>query len=489
MTQMREWARNEVFPSYYVNEIDEHVSTLGSNLVLSKASATSVQVVAGTGDASVHLAIMGRWRRATSTKTRAHPGGAIGTYTVWAVASDNDVENTPQPNTDLTVYEFDLRITDGSTPTGTGTAIYLKIGEVDWNSAAITAVRQTKGLVTGAMIASGAIASSADIAATRQSDGSFTLSFVSDMATQAELDAAIASEAGLRAAGDANNPTAAQKAALAGSSGSPGAGNAYVTQSDPVLVAARTPLAHHASHQPGGSDTLDWTTVRMADVLANRPAASAALNGVTFFATDKMIEYLCVGGAWVITSVLAPEVTVLPSSPVDGQECMFLVTTVPSGEPPIRWRLKYRAASTSPYKWEFIGGPELAYIVDAPTTVTSSGYSSLTGGPSFLLPALSGDFDFHLSATVETDGNGFPAFMSFIVGGAPASDADALTAYFFRSADVSNADIVSGGTFSRTRRRTATAPSLQVIAQGRSPSGRASSFADRRIGVTPVRVG
>lgn len=58
-----------------------------------------------------------------------------------------------------------------------------------------------------------------------------------DIATQAELDAAIAAEAATRAAADANNPTAAQKAALAGTNGSPGSGNKYVTDTDPRLAA------------------------------------------------------------------------------------------------------------------------------------------------------------------------------------------------------------------------------------------------------------
>jgi phage-related tail fiber protein len=48
---------------------------------------------------------------------------------------------------------------------------------------------------------------------------------------------------------DARFPTAAEKAALAGTDGSPGAGNRYVTDSDPRNTNARTPTAH--THAPG----------------------------------------------------------------------------------------------------------------------------------------------------------------------------------------------------------------------------------------------
>lgn len=56
-------------------------------------------------------------------------------------------------------------------------------------------------------------------------------------------------------------PTADEKAALAGTDGTPSGANAYVTNSDSRLTDARTPLAHAASHQTGGSDELDIETL------------------------------------------------------------------------------------------------------------------------------------------------------------------------------------------------------------------------------------
>lgn len=59
--------------------------------------------------------------------------------------------------------------------------------------------------------------------------------------------------------GDARFPAAGEKSALAGTNGTPGAGNRYVTDSDPRNTNARTPTAHKVSHQAGGSDEIDLT--------------------------------------------------------------------------------------------------------------------------------------------------------------------------------------------------------------------------------------
>lgn len=66
--------------------------------------------------------------------------------------------------------------------------------------------------------------------------------------------------------------------------------------------------SHHAQHEPGGADPLDYTTIAKPDLFVNRPAASAALNGTWFYATDKCALYLCAGAAWVRVGSQAGEV-------------------------------------------------------------------------------------------------------------------------------------------------------------------------------------
>lgn len=55
---------------------------------------------------------------------------------------------------------------------------------------------------------------------------------------------------------NANDPTASEKAALAGTNGTPSGTNKYVTNSDPRNTDARTPTAHKTSHETGGGDAL-----------------------------------------------------------------------------------------------------------------------------------------------------------------------------------------------------------------------------------------
>ena len=66
----------------------------------------------------------------------------------------------------------------------------------------------------------------------------------------------------------ANIPSADQKAALAGSSGTPGAGNTYVTGADARMTNARTPSTHAASHRGGGSDVIDNATTTVAGLMS-----------------------------------------------------------------------------------------------------------------------------------------------------------------------------------------------------------------------------
>src|SRR4029077_6354783 len=80
------------------------------------------------------------------------------------------------------------------------------------------------------------------------------------------------------------------------------------------------------------------------------------------------------------SSLRPPLVTSLPGSPVDGQECYYQADATAG----IVWHLRYRAAATGPYKWEYLGGPAKATEIATaqPTSGTGSGFSDLaTIGP------------------------------------------------------------------------------------------------------------
>lgn len=77
---------------------------------------------------------------------------------------------------------------------------------------------------------------------------------------------------------DARFPTAGQAAALAGTSGAPGAGNPYVTDLDARNANARTPTAHATSHRAGGTDPVEAGIIRETGGPQNLAVGAWALN-------------------------------------------------------------------------------------------------------------------------------------------------------------------------------------------------------------------
>jgi hypothetical protein len=82
-----------------------------------------------------------------------------------------------------------------------------------------------------------------------------------------------------------------------------------------------------------------------------------------------------------------PLVTTLPASPNDADECYYLADATNG----IVWHLKYRAASASAYKWEFVGGSEMFAPLTGFITVSSTTPVALTGGPTLTAPR-AGDY-------------------------------------------------------------------------------------------------
>lgn len=81
---------------------------------------------------------------------------------------------------------------------------------------------------------------------------------------------------------DAQIPTTDQKAALAGSSGTPSAANKYVTDADARNTNARTPTAHASTHASGGSDPITPAAIGASDTAHTHAGVYAPVaNGVT----------------------------------------------------------------------------------------------------------------------------------------------------------------------------------------------------------------
>jgi len=175
-----------------------------------------------------------------------------------------------------------------------------------------------------------------------------------------------------------------------------------------------------------------------------------------------------------------PLLTALPVTPVDGQEIYFLADATNG----IIWHLRYRASSSSAYKWEVIGGPPLfSEVTVAAEGTASTTYTNLTTiGPTVTLP-LAGDYDVEIGARCAPAVVDQSALMSYAIGATAAVDADALQSYR------SSAWTTSLTSSSRPRRKTGLAATTAIQAKYRQSGGAAGQFNDRWMRVTPVRVG
>ena len=118
-----------------------------------------------------------------------------------------------------------------------------------------------------------------------------------------------------------------------------------------------------------------------------RPASPFA--GQQIYETDTGYARVYNGSLWRQAS-LPPTVTSLPSSPVDGDEIVYTA----NGTLGIRWHFKYRSASASSYKWEFVGGAPIRAETDSGTWTAWTAYASNTHvstGTQITVP-LAGDY-------------------------------------------------------------------------------------------------
>lgn len=244
--------------------------------------------------------------------------------------------------------------------------------------------------------------------------------------------------------------------------------------------------------------SLDGAVLFGSGLLANRPVSTALNPGVAgreYRATDDTTAsptgttWKDTGTRWE-TTILSTDprlpagtVTVLPASPVDGQEINFLADPTNG----VEWHLRYDANAPGPYKWRFKGGPPLYAEVPAFEAASSASYSALgTPGPSITLPALpaGGDFDVEVGALVNLSVGTLFGYMSYDVGVTAAIDTDA--AGFIATTPSGSS---GQATPSKVRRKTGLAGGATVVAKYKATGASVVIFGNRVMRVTPVRVG
>lgn len=161
------------------------------------------------------------------------------------------------------------------------------------------------------------------------------------------------------------------------------------------------------------TDRLD-IIVQRAGTYAARPAASATLNGLRYWATDKWMEFQMIAGAWELLRA-EPQPwssATLPTSPVEGQRITF---DAGSG---VRWVFRYNSSSTY---WDCEGGTELVADVVGPNAVASTTFAAIPGGPTLTVPLIG---DWLIDLAVEINPLSAVAIVSYAVGATAASEAD-----------------------------------------------------------------
>lgn len=163
---------------------------------------------------------------------------------------------------------------------------------------------------------------------------------------------------------------------------------------------------------------LDNAPVVKQGTLAARPASAVAGNRYLVQGdpntSNNGIEWYDTGSGWLQVVSPISLVTSLPTTPYDGQVIDFLADATNG----IIWRLRYRAASASSYKWEFLGGSSLfSQVMTAQSSSTFNTWLNLTtAGPQITLPTgLGGDFAWRMGCTMNAVPPGGSAFMGLAV--------------------------------------------------------------------------
>lgn len=211
-------------------------------------------------------------------------------------------------------------------------------------------------------------------------------------------------------------------------------------------------------------------------LLSARPTSTSGTPGIQgrrYRATDAFTTFRDTGTSWEIESQTPQIVTSLPSGtgiPFDGQEIYFQASATNG----IVWHLRYRAAATGSYKWEFIGGAPLSIRQDSSVSTTSvpPTYVSLGSDDlSFALP-LAGDYTLEYGY----EGNNY---------GRMAMAATGLTADSNASAYIG----ASGGDGTVFRRIRQNGISGTLKAQYAASLGTTAAFNRRYLEATPIRLG
>lgn len=167
----------------------------------------------------------------------------------------------------------------------------------------------------------------------------------------------------------------------------------------------------------------------------------------------------------------------LTVAPQNGDEIVYAADSANG----VNWHLRYNGSSSSPYKWEFIGGsPLMATAADV--NITQPATPVYNAGSTTLSQALTyaGDYDITMGVLQNAKNNAYTSIA--LSGGTSAVAVDADAVY----SAVSGTD--SGIHLTRTLRKTISAAAVTVTMQHKGAGSQSAYFNNRSLRVTPVRV-
>jgi microcystin-dependent protein len=273
-----------------------------------------------------------------------------------------------------------------------------------------------------------------------------------------------------------------------------------------TLTTAQLPAHNHA---PKGDGTSFYVGVPSGGDVINGGGASYRFNFGTSYTTTGntgsdnahtntqptlVVTYIILASSLATrlqAAALPQYVTSLPASPVDGQTVVY-AADASNG---VMWTLRYRAAATGSYKWEFVGGSALrsmvkdASIADNESTNSTTYTALTTAGPTITLP-LAGDYEVTTGFTGYNTVQGAISTMSYDIGATGAVDADGVQTYapaFSTGGSYTGAVVAAN---SRTRIKTSlSAVTLTAKYKSSSASASSANFFNRFMVARPVRVG
>jgi hypothetical protein len=195
-------------------------------------------------------------------------------------------------------------------------------------------------------------------------------------------------------------------------------------------VAAGSVPGHHITHEPGGSDTLDWTKFVRIGAYGTIGSPGGNNTGTWFIATDQAnTMYFSNGVSWILVSKgsLATAQTRYtlsewpPVAPTDGMQVILFIDNAH------QWHFKYDAAISDAYKWIFLGGnPLRENNTFVGNSVNSTSYGNFTS-PTTIQALVSGIWDIQFgSAHIHGAGPDSDAWLGVAYDSAGPRDNEAI---------------------------------------------------------------